>query len=326
MSPNKGRARFTVSQAANEVEQPTGGFIDPLKSIWIPIEYKGFEIDDQETIMLTGTDYQKESLPPANIGTIVDYMTRFMLDLNNGCSRWSLTGSLSTLFYGSIRVEELGVEVPPGMELDTLYSKVSGLDDDSINAMCALMKYEYALRTGRVDFSEKNLYADQLTCEHIRIMVNRTLSAFDMLGIKNDVVPGAFFSRNAYGNIVTRGDGDYVSPSMLLDMKVSKKEGLTTIQTLQLAMYYILGKRSCNGCILSTTGISLQCNYSQMNKIGIINPRQGLIQIIDMRDIDPEILDKIARDVMGIPEGFLEHERLIQQGGHCGPISITNCD
>ena len=142
----KPNSRMTASKAAKCAIQPDGGYINPSLATCIPIEYKGLEEDDADTQKLVETEIGLETIPPMNMGTIVDYLTRFMLDKRNDRLRSSLSGSLHVLKCGYYEAMARGVWIPRGMELDSLFGRLKGLDNDSINAMCALMMYESAYR------------------------------------------------------------------------------------------------------------------------------------------------------------------------------------
>lgn len=142
----KPNSRTTASNAAKCAIQPDGGYINPQLATCIPIEYKGWKEDDVDTQKLVETEIGLETIPPMNMGTIVDYLTRFMLDKRKNDLKSSLNGSLHVLKYGYYEAKGHGVWIPEGMELESLFGRLKGLDNDSINAMCALMMYESAYR------------------------------------------------------------------------------------------------------------------------------------------------------------------------------------
>ena len=139
-------------------------------------------------------------------------------------------------------------------------------------------------------------------------MVNRALAAFDMMESGNNLVPGAFFTRSALRYKIGTADGDYVSESTFWDMKVSKNLFLTSEHTLQLAIYHLLGKLSSNdhkNMTIKQNGEDLYQNYRSVKKIGVINPRQNVIWVIDLDDVGHDVIETIARDVVGMTEDLV---------------------
>lgn len=57
-------------------------------------------------------------------------------------------------------------------------------------------------------------------------------------------------------------------------------------QTLQLAMYYIMGKHS------------LRPEYTEIKNIGIFNPRLNMVYIQRMKDVPEETIREIERDII----------------------------
>ena len=293
-----------VSKASDD-RQPRGGYINPKIAKRIPLTYKSVEEDSRDTERLVDSEFRMETVFHARVGTVVDYLTRFMIELRNGTPLVKARmDAIHIPRLGYLYAMKTGAHIPESMEFETVSGCIFGLDDASINAMCALMIYETAFRQKLVDFSYIP-YADALTCEHIRLMVNRAISGMEQLGILDGIKVGANFPSHAFGTRVISGDADYVSKSALIDMKVSIKDELTKKQTLQLAMYYILAKRTArNGCpeglFTSPDDQRMLRHYATLNKIVIINPRHNVAYIIDMSDVHPKILSDIEDEVMGI--------------------------
>ena len=70
-----------------------------------------------------------------------------------------------------------------------------------------------------------------------------------------------FTFEGGYTDIVSSGDGDYLTEDTLWDFKVSKEEPKSKY-TLQLLMYYIMG---CH---------SIHPEFQKIEKLGIFNPRK----------------------------------------------------
>ena len=72
---------FSVSQRAKAYKQPRGGFVNP----------KSFE---ESEIFKFEELYEEENISPSIVGTVVDYMTRYLLsDDKNEAFKISLMGA-----------------------------------------------------------------------------------------------------------------------------------------------------------------------------------------------------------------------------------------
>ena len=129
-------------------------------------------------------------------------------------------------------------------------------------------------------------FVDHQTCENIRVMIQRSKTFFELYG---PVVESGPKFPGAYTNIVAAGDGDYLTESTIWDFKVSKNLP-TKEHTLQLAMYYIMGKHSNN------------INFGTIRNIGIFNPRLNAVYILNMGDVPMETMKRIEIEVIGYSE------------------------
>ena len=86
-----------------------------------------------------------------------------------------------------------------------------------------------------------------------------------------------------------RGDGDYLTESTIWDFKVSKNIP-TKEHTLQLAMYYIMGKHSTDS------------HFDTVRNIGIFNPRLNIVYALDMSKVPKETMRRIEIKVIGYEE------------------------
>lgn len=121
------------------------------------------------------------------------------------------------------------------------------------------------------------------TIENIRTMVKRSLTFIENYG---PITKDGFTLDGAYTDIITIGDGDYLTADTLWDFKVSKKEP-NKDQTLQILIYYIMGKHS---------------NYLEFNNIqnlGIFNPRLNKAYSLSVSDISDEIITEVSEKVIG---------------------------
>ncbi len=230
-------------------------YIDPKKMDEIPY-------DD-------GLELGKENIDPSIVGTAVDYL-----------SRLELCGNVEEAFHISILGGKMS-ENPD--ELRGYLSRINGTDDESIANACRACLFDSYYRRGRPpETAPSKTSPDHRTCENIRIMLGRTETFFRNFG---PVVKFEPDFKGAYTETVSSGDGDFLTNDTIWDFKVSKYPP-THEQTLQLAMYYIMGKRS------------LWPEYYEMRNIGIFNPRLNMVYLLNMNDVPEETIGEIERDVI----------------------------
>lgn len=250
------RRGTTVTGRIKEIEQPRGGYIKPSS-------FDKIQIDD-------GIELGNENISPQMMGLVVDYLSRFTLG-------YTVEESFDISIKGALGQGRF-------KECFAIMNGIRGLDDDSIVDACRMTLYDSFFRAGvRITVEPMDLHVDHETCENIRIMVKRVQSVVDRFG--HIVKIGPTFS-GGYTEIVRAGDADLVSEDILWDLKVSKN-GLTKEQTLQLVMYYLMGKHSEDKC------------FEDVTKVGVINPRLNVVYILDMCTVPEEIINTISRDVIG---------------------------
>ncbi|WEV44951.1 hypothetical protein OZX60_05830 [Streptococcaceae bacterium ESL0687] len=249
----------TVTQRLQEVKQPRGGYL-PVKN-FIQLELSsGQELSD------------KENISPGLVGIVVDYLTRFM---DAGHPEKSFKISL----YGA-RI--LGSEEED--KAQAILKNIKGLDDQSIAAACKLAGYDTVYRAGKAGFVPiEEIKPDEATISNIRIMVERSLDFIKKYG---PVTEEGFRFDGAYTSTITNGDGDFLTKDTLWDFKVSKNKP-TSKNTLQLAIYYLMGKHSRN------------LNFADITKLGIFNPRLNLVYLLDINSVDDKIFSEIEELVIG---------------------------
>ena len=271
----------SVTQRINEITQPKGGYLKPS-------EFEKILLDDDKVL-------GEENLHANIIGMTVDYLTRF-ITIREDFPEEPIEDSLRDAFMISIqgyliktkivKEEELKKDQENGVDIVTLLYKVKGLDDESIIAACKAATYDVWFRNTPLAFTSKGAMdtnPDKQTIENIRIMVKRSISFWEKYGpITAD---GFTFEEKGYTKTVDSGDGDYLTEDTLWDFKVSKNAP-TNKHTLQLLMYYIMGKHSKKE------------EYKDINKIGIFNPRLNIVYTYDMNKISKEIIKDIEDNVI----------------------------
>ena len=113
-------------------------------------------------------------------------------------------------------------------------------------------------------------------------MIKRCEKFFEKYGPV--VIDGATFP-GGYTKTVDTGECDFVTSDTLWDFKVSVKEP-TKEQTLQLAMYYLMGKRS------------IVKEFAPLTKVGIFNPRLNAAFVLEMKTVPADIIKAIEDEVI----------------------------
>lgn len=246
----------SVMQRVKTVHQPPGGFINP-KSM-------------SETCFSDGLELRPENVSPQLMGTVVDYLSRFVLgDSREEAFHIPITGA-----------KRLG----RSDEMEGYMGRISGLDDESVINACRASSFDSYVRAGvppKPDPSD--ILPDGATCENIRIMVGRVKRFLDEHGPVTQSCPDFV---GGYTETVSRGDGDFLTRDTVWDLKVSKYPP-TQEQTLQLAMYFLMGKHTPYPW------------FSTVTKIGIFNPRLNRAYIFDMLSLPKNVVKSIETDVIG---------------------------
>ena len=89
-----------------------------------------------------------------------------------------------------------------------------------------------------------------------------------------------------YTNSIATGDGDYLSKDTIWDYKVSKGAP-TSKHTLQLLLYYLLGKHS------------IHKEYESIKYLGIYNPRLNIAYRYQLDNLSKDTIETIEKDIIG---------------------------
>lgn len=260
----------SVTQRIKEItkEQDRGGYV-PARS------FKKIVLDKDNEL----NEFEKENIHASLTGLAVDYLTRYM----NGTSKEE-----------AFKISLLGANViKENKKAKKLLDTIMGLDNASIMCACKIVGYDVCLRFGEKGFKPIETISPNIeTIENIRIMVNRSLKFFEQYG---PITKDGFTFEGAYNSIIDSGDGDFLTKDTLWDFKVSKT-GPTKDHTLQLLIYYLMGKRS------------IHKEFQSITKLGIFNPRLNTVYIKDIAEIDYQIIEKVEHDVIGYGNKQLEYE------------------
>lgn len=247
----------SVTQRIKNISQPRGGYL-PIK-IFDKIEFR-----DNEVLNET------ESIHPGLMGLCVDYLTRYII-----------TKDSSSSFKISLRGATIIGEIENALEL---INKIKDLTDESITACAKICGYDVCYRAGPLFFKPvREINPDSMTIENIRIMVKRSLSFFEKFG---PITKDGFTFEGGYTDLVKTGDGDFLTSDTLWDFKVSTTAP-NKDSTLQLLIYYLMGKNSVHNC------------FDTIKKIAIFNPRLNIIYSLCISSIDDNIIDDVASKVIG---------------------------
>lgn len=250
----------SVTQRIKEIKQPRGGYVNPK-------EFSVVHLDDIKELNIY------ENIHPSIIGTVVDYMTRFMLN-----------GRADHAFKISIMGATIARDTYKASELLT---KIKGLDDESIIAACQLTEYDHFFRMGTniSGFRPINaLIPDNNTIDNIRTMVLRSISFFEKYG---PITKDGFTFEGAYTDLIDSGDGDFLTKDTLWDFKVSK-DNIKPTHTLQLLIYYIMGE------------YSIYDEFANIKNIGIYNPRLNNVYMLSVEKIPETIKNIVKKEIIGI--------------------------
>jgi hypothetical protein len=247
----------SVTQRIKGISQPRGGYIKPK-------EFTVVNINDNVELN------SEENIHSSLVGLAVDYLTRY---------------SMGTPPKDAFKISLLGASLidEPDYAQQLLY-QITGLDDKSITNACKLTGYDVVFRAGPMGYRPvQDIAPDSATISNIRTMVNRSVAFMKKYG---PIVKDGFTFEGGYTEIVTAGDGDFLTGDTLWDFKVSTKSP-TNAHTLQLLMYYIMGQHS------------IHKEFRNIKKLGFFNPRLNDVYTLDLSSISPDIIRDVSSNVIG---------------------------
>ena len=272
----------TVTQCTKYLRQPNRGYI-PITLF----EKKSF--DDNKTLCIN------ENISKSIVGLCVDYLTRYMVDKNK---EKAFEISLRGL---SLMPEVVRREIGFYESAEEVLRDINGLDETSIKRACLLCCFDQCYRVGISYYNGFNInmaLPDENTINNIRIMVERACSFINSYG---SIKEYGYTFDGGYSNKILKGDGDFLTEDTIWDMKVSTKP-INIIWTLQIILYWILGKHSKQDC------------FKTINKIGIFNPRENVLYIAKISDVPTETIKDIEDDVIGYERSISYDEDSINFG------------
>lgn len=246
----------SVTQRIKEIKQPYGGFLKPS-------EFKKIQFEDNVNL-------KEENIHSSLVGLTVDYMTRYVM---------------GTPAKEAFKISLMGAK----MIDDSAYSlellkNITGFDSKSIYNACKLVGYDVCYRAGVKGYKDvRTINADDNTINNIKIMIDRSIKFFEKYG---PVIKDGFTFWGGYTRTIDSGDGDFLTSDTLWDFKVSSTLP-TSSHTLQLLIYYIMGKHSVHS------------EFDNINKLGIFNPRLNCVFVQDVEKIPSDTIELVSEEIIG---------------------------
>lgn len=255
----------SVTKRIGEIKQPRGGYISPSKFI-------SRKIDDGKIL------FDSENIHSSLVGMAVDYLTRFEMGADiKDAFLIPMKGASRALMSNNDNSIKIATR---------LLSCIKGIDEKSVINACKLSSFDVWVRNPVVAplaKTEDEINPDKNTIKNIQIMVGRSINFWKEYGpITAD---GFTFNSDGYTRTVSSGDGDFLTKDTMWDIKTSKVKP-TSKHTLQLLMYWIMGQHSGKD------------EYKEIKNIGIFNPRLNTVYILPIKDVSPEIIKEVERDVI----------------------------
>lgn len=255
---------YSVTQRIAKIKQPYGGYL-PVKKLKTIKLNDGKELNNNENIHVS------------LIGMAVDYLTRFLIGSDK-------KEAFQISLRGAYILGKLTDKSETLMKAVVLLDGINGLDDTSIRNACKLSGFDVVLRSGPMGYRPiEEIDPNEDTISNIRTMVERSIEFWENYG---PIVLDGFTFEGGYTDIISAGDGDYLTADTLWDFKVSKNKP-TSKQTLQILVYYLMGKHSVHK------------EFDSINKLGLYNPRKNVVYYIDVAEIPETIIEEVCTEVIG---------------------------
>ena len=256
----------SVTERIKQVKQPRGGYVKPS-------QLHKTVLDDGKTL------HMSDSVHASITGMAVDYLSRLMRGS-------SVDEAFHISMMGAERAEMLGMRGAK-RECAGYLSKVKGLDNQSIICACKACAFDVWFRNPIAAMMAKtpaDTMPDNNAVEDIRTLVERSLTFFNTYGPVTE--DGFTFEPNGYTSVVDSGDGDFLTNDTLWDFKTSKAAP-TSKHTLQILMYYVMGKKSGKAM------------FKNIQNVGIFNPILNAVYLLPVSSVPVDVMDTIEHDVCG---------------------------
>ncbi len=177
--------------------------------------------------------------------------------------------------------------------LNQVPEKISNIDDipdEAFDLATDIYAWEIAYRIG--NYVVPTQYPDQITVQHMKLMMKRIENFFNEYGWPTGDAFGAS-TKNGY----LSGDDDYLLKNTLVDLKASNKTTIQIFWVSQLLLYYTL-------VFLN------HLNDEKIDRLMIYNARADMIFYADMADIDDSVFEYVND---AAEKQSLVNEKLIKQ-------------
>lgn len=240
---------------------------------------KDFKLTHYRLMTDDKTDLQgdEESLKPTLLGTLIDYLTRIVIykDLK------------AFDFIKNTKNKKLIQQLKKDFR-DIDYTQ---LTQENIKLVTRLCLFEHSFRGNEyIDPLKENIEINTLTCDHIKIMLNRANNFFNKFGhpVLTQYKCSITTSLKEKTYVEVYGDGDYLLQDALVDFKVSKN-GPTQDYVRQLLIYYI-----------GLVGKDLKKKKVKREEIKyliIFNPRLDMFYKLDLESISEASLGEVNKNI-----------------------------
>lgn len=206
----------------------------------------------------------RETIQPFFSGLLVDYLTRLTLTHN---PKQAFAIPLKTGVADAYNI------------VNTIKPNIS---DETILKACQLLPYDQLYRRGILEDETPEPTDQDLT--QIKAMIQNAIALLKVCQFNSeDQIQSEIEFPNAFNDIVTNADADYMTDHVLIDMKVSKYVPYKKYW-LQLLIYYIIGLHSDN-----------KKQFQQLTHFAIINPRLNKIYTYPITVLDKTKFHKLER-------------------------------
>lgn len=275
--PGRGEPQMSsVVQRIAEIKQPRGGYLPPQL-------FARSDIDFSFGCRLL-MPYGMENVHPSLVGLAVDYLSRYYAGAG-------FDEAFAISIAGAAMADRLGqsgcvdfVRQVKGYFLAT--------DSRKIQAMLSVFMVQFDIYA-RACHGPKHGPGEpnEAVIANIISMTDRTLEFLSQAG--PDIISPLRFD-GGYTEVITAGDGDFMTADTLWDMKVSV-HGPKPAHTLQLLLYWMLGMNS------------IYPYYRNVSHLGLFNPRLGAAYRYDLRRLDDDMVAEVGRIAAGMNDTQIEN-------------------
>lgn len=264
----------SVTKFCETVGQPRGGYVPQG---WF-----------EKTVYEDGSVIGKLNIPPSVRGMAVDGLTRVMLGTPvEEAFAASVKGYHNRVALRALQGNDCAErDRRRRVDIDTLLSRIGGLDHASIRAACRACAYDVWYRNPAAALNARgarDIRPDDITIGGMRTMVQRCVDFFTANG---PVVATGFTFDGAYTEQIAAGEGDYLTADTLWDMKLISGKP-TKNHALQPLLYWMMGQR---------TG---RPEFRTVTHIGLYNPLQNESRRLALRDIPDDVMETVWHGILG---------------------------